>query len=261
MNSINTLQIQKLNKQKVKKLKDIRNHIWKIILISGIILLISVFTPVSSYIRPGAQSHVWLWGLNYFNIEGFGSEFSFWLLGEPLYINLSSRLVEIFIAIGITISSVKLITIGNDIRMSRIGLKEQEQKLGKIGALMIIAPIIYVASRYIFGNLYYLFLGIDSVYVLWSGGSGPGFAFIGPFIGGALVIISVYASKKITPGEELITIGESKKSINNTSVEAKIGRRNYCPECGKKITSKESKFCIYCGFEIPIYDKKEFNST
>jgi hypothetical protein len=85
---------------------------------------------------------------------------------------------------------------------------------------------------------------------LWSGGSGPGFAFIGPFIGGALVIISVYASKKITPGGEPITIGESKKSINNTSVEPKIGRLNFCPECGKKLPSKEGKFCISCGFEI-----------
>ena len=183
-------------------MKDIRNHIWIIILISGIILLISVFTPVSSYIQPGTQSHSWLWGFHYFNSERIGSEFYFWLLAEPIYLNLSRYLVDIFIAIGVTISSVKLITIGNDIRMSRIGLKEQEVKLGKIGALMIIAPIIYVASRYIIMNLFYLSIGDDSVYVLWAGASGPGFAFIGPFIGGALVIISIIASKKITTGEE-----------------------------------------------------------
>jgi hypothetical protein len=237
-------------------LKDIRNHIWVIILIGGIILLISVFTPVSSYIQPGAQSHSWLWGFNYYDFEGFGSKFYFWFLNEPLYINLPNGVVDILIASTIFIGSIKLITIGNNIRMSRIGLKEQEEKLGKIGALMIIAPIIYVASRYIFGNIYYISMGIDSVYVLWAGVSGPGFAFIGPFIGGALVIISVIASKKITPGKEPITIGESQKAITNTPVEAKIGQRNYCPECGKKISSKESKFCIYCGFDIPISDKK-----
>lgn len=233
-------------------MKDIKNYIWAILLISGIILIISVITPVTSYIRPGAQSHSWLWGFGYTNFGGF----DFWLINEPFYINLPSGLINIAIALIITIGAVKFITIGNDLRLNRIGLKEQEKLLGKFGALVILAPIMYVASRYIIGNLYYLFLGIDSVYVLWSGGSGPGFAFIGPFIGGALVIISVYASKKVTLGEEPITIGVSKKSINSTPIEPKIGQRNFCPECGKKISSKESKFCIYCGFDIPISDKK-----
>lgn len=250
MNSINAEQIQKLHKEKVEKLKDIRNHIWIIILISGIILLISVFTPVSSYIQPGVQSHSWLWGFNYYDIEGFGSKFYFWFLNEPLYINLPNGIVDILIASTIFIGSIKLITIGNNIRMSRIGLKEQEVKLSKIGVLMVVAPILYVITRYIFRFLYSIFLGIEFNYVMWAGASNPGFAFIGPFIGGALVIISVIAIKKITPGEELITIGEFKKAITNTPVEAKIGQLNFCPECGQKLPSKESKFCIHCGFEI-----------
>jgi len=230
-------------------LKDIRNHIWVIILISGIILLISVFTPVSSYIQPGAQSHSWLWGFNYYDIEGLGSRVYFWFLNEPLHINLPNGLVDILIASIILIGSIKLITIGNNIRMSRISLKEQEVKLSKIGVLMVVAPILYVITRYIFAYFYYLFLGIEFNYVLWAGARNPGFAFIGPFIGGALVIISVIASKKITPGEEAITIGEFKK---DTPVEAKIGQLNFCPECGQKLSSKESKFCTHCGFEIII---------
>ncbi|MHA1985578.1 MAG: hypothetical protein ACW98D_02965 [Promethearchaeota archaeon] len=183
-------------------MKDIRSHIWKIIIISGIIVLISVITPVSSYIQPGRVTHSWLWGIHYINSERIGTEFYFWPLNGPFYLNLSRLLVEIIIALVVTISSVKLIIVGNDVRRSRKDLKEQEEKLGKIGALMIIAPIIYLASTLIIGNLFRLSIGDDPVYVLWAGASGPGFAFIGPFIGGALVIISIISSKKITPGEE-----------------------------------------------------------
>lgn len=233
-------------------MKDLRNFLWVGILLGGIILLISVFTPMSYYIQPGVQSYSWLWGFGYYNIEGISSEFYFWLIFEPFQINLANGIVGILLSSATLIGSIKLITMGNNIRMNRIGLKEQEVKLSKIGGLMVIVPIIYVITRYLIVNLYYLFLGIEISFVLWGGVSNPGFAFIGPFIGGALVIISVVASKKITPGEEPIKIGEFKKTITNTPVEAKIGRRNFCPECGKKLTDKESKFCIHCGFEIPI---------
>lgn len=229
-------------------MKDIKNYIWVIILISGIVLLISVFTPVTYKIQPGYQSYTWLWGFRYYNIGGIDSSLYFWFLSESSYFNLPQGSIDIIIAVTIFIGALKLIITGYGFRTGINKIKYEERKLIRIGALMVIAPIIYVISKIIFGNLTLLFLGAEGFYVLWvgAGASNPGFAFFGPFIGGALVFISVIAIKKI-------------RSTPKTPVVAKIGRLNFCPECGKKILSKENKFCNHCGFEMK--HKNEVSNT
>lgn len=208
------------------KVKDIKEHIWVIILISGIILLISFFTPVSSYIQPGVVSFGWMWGLSYYNFEGFGNGLDFWYMGDPLYLTIPSTLISFLISIIVVIGSLALIIMGNRVRLGRINIKDKENKLVKLGALMIIAPVIYVITPYIFGLLYYDYYGFG-VFELWAGANNPGFAFIGPFIGGALALISGIVSKNKIPREEDTLAQEKGDIITKTQSQPMTLQINY----------------------------------
>lgn len=218
---------------------EIKNYIWIAILFGGILTLLSIFTPVSYF----THLYEWMWGFGYHDSGDSGSHFYFWLLNEPSQINIPWWLLDFLTALIIFICSLVLIIMGSRIWIGSINTEDKEKKLVIIGILLIIAPIIYVIDYYIFENIYYDYFGIVGDFKLWTGGdSYPGFAFIGPFIGGALVIISVIASKKIKPREV----------ITKTSMIAKRSQLNYCPECGQKLLSKEGKFCTSCRFEINI---------
>lgn len=198
----------------MRKIKDIKKYIWIILLISGIILIISVFTPVSFSISPlsGSEYYVWMWGLSYFNSEFSGIIFSFILLSDPLLIMIPMVLLNIIISLVVLVTSIILIVIGNRIRTGRIIIKDKENHIIKIGVIMIMAPIIYVIVTIIFGNMYYDYFGIIGDFKLWEGSSNPGFAFFGPFIGGTLAISVAVASKKMIP-VKLVNFAQEKKDI------------------------------------------------
>lgn len=186
-------------------MREFKNYIWVIILISGILLLISVFTPISYYIQPSYEGYNWMWGLSYYNIEGYGTIFNFSFIDDPIYLTLPWSLINIIISVIIFITSLILIIMGNKIRTEKTNIKDKEKKLVTIGVLMILLPVIYVINSYIFGNLYYDYHDFSYEYELW-GGSNIGFAFIAPFIGGALALISgIYSKTKISREDVVFT--------------------------------------------------------
>ena len=198
-------------------MKDIKEYIWAIILISGIMLIISIFTPISQYIQPGSVSFRWLWGLSYYNFEGFGSELNFWLFSNTHFIAILWDIIDLLLSLIIFIGSLVLIIIGSRLRLRGVNIKDKENKLVKIGILMILVPLIYVITSYILGNIYYDYMDFGGTYELWPGARTPGFAFIGPFIGGALILISGIVSKTKISREEVTFTQEKGDIITKTS--------------------------------------------
>ncbi len=241
-------------------MREIKKYIWIVILVGGILTLVSIFTPVSIFIQYGKQSYNWLWGFGYYDYGSYESGFFFWLLDEPIQINLPWWLLDFLTALIIFICSLALIIMGNRVRISKTNIKDKQNKLVKIGVLMIIAPIIYVIGWYIFGNIYYDYFGIASDVKLWTGGVNPGFAFIGPFIGGSLALISGIVSKTKISREVPTRIAETKGFITKTGAALAtataalpiISQISFCPECGQKVFQKGGKFCANCGFDFRI---------
>ena len=109
-------------------------------------------------------------------------------------------------------------TIGNRVRTGKTNIKDKEKRLVLIGVLMIIAPIIYIITSYIFGNLYYDYIVAPEDYQLWGSGYNPGFAFFGPFIGGALIIATAITSRKM-PSKKDVLMDEEKIRSSITTIQ------------------------------------------
>ncbi len=197
--------------------RDIKNYIWVVILIGGILSLISIFTPVSNYIQSVYETYSWMWGLSYFT-TGIDSGIMFSAFNDPIYYNLPIFLSGVIPTIMILLISIKLIIKANHIRDGRTQIKDIEQKLIRSGVMLILAPIIYLIATTTLVNIINLIRGYSSFFVLFSTTS-PGFAFVSPFIGGALALIGGIVSKYKIAREEVIIPQEKRDIITKTPVQ------------------------------------------
>ncbi len=246
----------------MNKIADIKDYIWTIPLIGGILLLISFFTPSAYATQMGISEYQWMWGLFHVDIYGYSPETDFFFNEEPIKYMIPIFLSGIFSAIIILITSIMLITSANSIRKGRKNSKEFENMWLGMGILIFIAAIIYMIGIHITTRNYlkwvisqlpsdgYIISDYWDVYE-------PGFGIIAPFLTGVLAIvggiISKYVSKrKIIPiKEKVIPIKEKAIPTVEPSITKKLQVFNYCPECGQRITYKQSKYCPSCGFEFP----------
>lgn len=235
-------------------MREIKDYIWIVILIGGILTLVSILTPVSYVIRSNLEYYTWMWGLSFYNLEGWGSEISFRLLGAPTPRSIPRYLSRLIPTIFILLSSIILIIIANRLRVGITQIKEIENKLIGWGVITILGPIFFMITL----NITMTVLNGES-YVLFSSTS-PGFAFIGPFIGGSLTLISGIVSKTKISREEVTRIAETKDFITKTGAALAtattalpiISQISFCPECGQKVFQKGGKFCANCGFDFRI---------
>jgi hypothetical protein len=241
---------------------DIKNYIWVIPLIAGILLLISWFTPSAYVSEMGIEEYYWMWGLAHASMAGYGSNTLFFPSEEPSKYMIPIFLSGIFSAIIILISSIILIISANIIRVGRKNAKNFENLWIGIGITLFIMTIIYVIAvditivnyieNYVIPELIdegAIPPGEYDVGSFWDTYD-PGFAVIAPFLSFVLIIASVIASKYVSKREREIPIIE--KSIPGT--EPVITEENktlrYCPECGQKVMYEGSKFCPNCGYEL-----------
>jgi hypothetical protein len=178
----------------VRKIKEFRNYLWVLILIGGILVLISIFTPVIHHpfsVPPfGLEYYYWMWGLFYQN--GYGFFFDAGL--APIHRLIPHYIIRLIPTILILLSSILLIIMANRLRLGSRHIKSVENKLIIYGLILILAPIIFIVSYNLFSESYDIFI----TYIEY-----PGFAFIAPFIGGALaIVVGISSIYKISEEEK-----------------------------------------------------------
>jgi len=239
----------------VNKIADIKDYIWTIPLIGGILLLISFFTPSAYATVMGISEYQWMWGLFHVDIYGYSPETGLTLTEEPAEYMIPIFLSGIFSAIIILIASIMLITSANSIRKGRKNSKDFENMWLGMGILVFIAAIIYMVGIDITTKNYLKWiisqLPPDSYTIpdFWDVYD-PGFGIIAPFLSGGLAIVGGVTSKYVSK-REVIPLEKKAIPTAEPSITKEPKVFNYCPECGQKITYKESKYCSSCGFEFP----------
>jgi len=226
---------------------NIKDYIWVLPLIGGILTLIGLLTPVMYEEVAGMGQYYWLWGLWYLDAGIYGTRTRWVFEMDPkeyspyIFFNFFIHfIIFLILAIVITVSAVKARKEGGPQRFEKKWLAQ--------GLALIIIAIIYLIDTEILMDWYYDKIGasIDSYWDIFD----PGFAIIAPFLSGSLIIAGAGASKYVSK-REVIPI--KKKSI--PTVEPSMTKEpkgfNYCPECGQRIAYKQSKYCSSCGFEFP----------
>jgi len=167
-----------------------------LILVGGILVIISIFTPVihGPYSAPpfGYEYYNWMWGLWYNNYGGI-IEFAFEAYLAPIHVLITIYIIRLIPTILILLSSILLTIIANRLRVGRKYIKDVENKLIGYGVILILAPIIFVLGYNLYSEGYDIFI----TYIEY-----PGFAFIAPFIGGALALVGGIFSKYRISEEE-----------------------------------------------------------
>jgi len=154
---------------------------WRISLIGGVISLLALLTPAASsgsYGMGFITWNMWLFGFNTFYEYGYGTT-NFWTdMPIPFSLSLIITFLIILSAILVLYKSFNLRRL--DINTSPIFLW--------CGLLTIVAPIIFMV-------LFELYMLMGTTMSFWSIMT-PGFAIIGQFVGGALIIIGYILGKR-----------------------------------------------------------------
>jgi len=106
---------------------------------------------------------------------------------------IMEEFIRLIPTILILLSSILLTIIANRLRVGRKYIKDVENKLIGYGVILILAPIIFVLGYNLYSEGYDIFI----TYIEY-----PGFAFIAPFIGGALALVGGIFSKYRISEEE-----------------------------------------------------------
>ena len=180
-----------------------KDYIWTIPLIAGILLLISWFTPAAYYKGIESEEYFWMWGLWYTDSITSRSNTGFFLLEEPAKYMIPIFLSGIFSAIIILIGSIVLIISANSIRTGRKTTRDFASTWFGMSIIIFVAAIIYIIGIDItltnLAEWVMTLLPPDSYSVpdFWDFYN-PGFALIAPFLSGTLVIVGIAVSKYIS---------------------------------------------------------------
>ncbi|MFX1375630.1 MAG: zinc ribbon domain-containing protein [Promethearchaeota archaeon] len=226
---------------------EVKDYIWICPFIGSIIAVIGLFTPAAA-LSLGVQTHLY-WMHGFYLIVGGGSHSSGFYTGIPavLGIGISCTIILTVCTIIMFISS-----------LTHRGKKTPSSWLA-LGILFIIGTIVFIAGVESASRMYGL-INYGYPISFWQNRT-PSFAVIAPFIAGALAILGFIIGRTAREGEvEIIPVSkdlipESKELPRvdeeiSPPVSASIEEIHFCPECGQKIASSDSKFCPSCGFEF-----------
>ncbi len=233
-------------------IKDLREYIWTLPLVGGVLMLISVFTPAYSANLYPVEEYYWMWGLNYVSVSGYGSQTIFIAAEEPIRYTMPIFLSGLIPFIMILICSVALVISANAVRTGRTISKHRENLWIVMGISLIIAPIIFIIGidYTIMAYLEYQLGPIPPSVDFWDVYD-PGFAVIAPFIGAVLSIAGSIASKKMQPREVPILARQTQGGIITKTPIGQVSHKiNFCSECGHQLLYDGSKFCSSCGKAI-----------
>jgi len=219
-------------------------YVWSIPLLSGILAIITILTPVASFNMMGVSWNWWMWNLTVMGVSGLGS--------ETVFISEVDFLIPSLITTSIMILSlISLLSLAAKVRKRRFDLKNFESTSIIIGALLIGITIYYLLAM---DSAFYDGLVIAGVPFpaglhYWEVFN-PSFGVIGPFLSAVLAFIGAgvfryYSKRKDDLIPSKMGILEKKGPI----VKSKQGL-NFCPECGQKTADFAQRFCMKCGIEF-----------
>jgi len=162
-------------------INDIKKYLWLVPLSGGILLLLSVFSPASYLIIGPLFTHFWMWGLT---VGGIG----FTVTGISFSLQIEVLVAGLLFTFFILICSILIIVI-------TIQVKKETRKVDELRNFWISSGLIVILS-----SIAWIIM-IESVAIApfhppdWWGYYNLGFAAIGPFIAGALLIATVFIDK------------------------------------------------------------------
>ena len=202
---------------------DWKRYIWVLPIVGAIFAFISIATPAAIWSDMGINIDAWMIGYWDGGIAGDG-----WV--DEVY-ELTEGYGPDF-DLGIFIVSFIFVLIGGIMALA-VGVKGYQGDFKKnyaalSGAIMIIFTIIWLAV-------------VESEWEIFSEyGMDPGFGVIGPFIGGAFCIISVFAPQL---GERITSMQPQTAAQPQVMAQPSSGAR-FCTHCGKEVPGD---FCPGCG--------------
>ena len=200
----------------------IKGYLWLFPIISGILSIIGILTPIAYY---ESYFDIWMWGLVHARIFDRQPEF----IKENLILYTG-----IVLSLLILLISFALIITGLLFRQGYMDDRKISKAWISFGIVMITSTIISVVSLD-----YYTYYGYFP-YGMWDL-LDPGFGAIGPIMSGIIVvIIGIYISTT-----QLDTRRKRKPPIRIFEVAPK----SVCPHCGKPV-SLNATFCSRCGNTI-----------
>ncbi len=169
---------------------EIKNYIWIIPLIGGIIILIALVTPAAYNYDYSGFYYIWSWGLFAYEdrrpfVDYFGKNNKFIGFNDNFVIlitSICSSLFVLFCALIIIKSAIKY--------------KKDTQEERKTLEKCLVPSTILISFSVVMVSLIEI-LFINCYERSFWGSYFPGFGTIGMFIGAVLTIIGYYISKKL----------------------------------------------------------------
>jgi hypothetical protein len=251
------------------KSKETGDFVWIFPLLAGICALIAILTPTASYSMMGISWSWWMWDFSVMTYIGY-PPVSFFVT------ELDFIIPSIITTSAMLLSVVNLFILAGTTKKRKLNTKDFVL-MSLISALLSIGIMIYYAFAVAFAfNDGMIIEGVTFPpgFHFWSEFNAS-FGMVLPFISAILSFIGLglfrhYVNqrgdfapiKTVTPTKEVVTPPKSSvtppkyqvatryapASVPTTSLPT--GARNYCPECGKKITRTDAHFCTNCGFKL-----------
>ncbi|MHA1292872.1 MAG: hypothetical protein ACTSQJ_09420 [Promethearchaeota archaeon] len=226
-------------------MREYKDYIWIFPYIGGIFCIIAVLTPAAYLNIFGMSSNIWMWGLTI----GIFS-----IMWGNFYSEIFGLICGIICSIVIFTCGVLIIKSANKVRLGKKEFNRYQKKWLLLGIYSILAVIVWIiiidlSFQMYINNLYgsYYYYGSFN-FSFWSFFS-PGFGVIGVFIGGGLTIVGSVLTKSVHKKKHL----SSKLRKRSYDIKDKrISKQtfNFCPICGEKKISMDSKYCSECGYNF-----------
>lgn len=214
------------------------NYIWVAPLIGAVLALIGFFTPVAYFEAYDGSIYMWMWGLNYIELYGYGSEIIF--TKNPDFL-----IPTLIFSVGTFLSICAFFGSAYTYKKSTKDGRETGHILLGAAIVMIICTIGWMVSIEVVWEGYPSFWDVMD----------PGFCVFGLFIGSGISITGYAISRKRPLIRRIIIL--PKKGLPSTSQpstthiqKSKTAQIKFCPECGNKVITEDQKFCINCGFNL-----------
>jgi len=214
-----------------------REYYWIIIIIGVVIGLIALLCPTATFDQYylGERIESWdVWMIGY-------SRYYWWETGYEVVwatvtdVKILSLVSFIFILINLVITMI-----------ASIFLRKR-----KASFYFLISAIISIGL-----GIYYI-ISIDiNVLGFWDL-MNPHFGIIGIFLGSGIILLGfgvgftdfdkIREPIQLTPGEVPITVKQELPVLTSPTI---VGKIQFCPECGGKLSKERQKFCMECGTAI-----------
>jgi len=259
--------IQNTNKnnlnKKVIKITEKKNYIWIIPLISGIIAIIGLLTPMAYYNitewdegRMHVEVYFWIWCLVTMSVSANGYSMS-----ETNFVSDSTFLFQSLITtVFIVLITINFFILTKSAKTKKLKA-ENFVKSSLISGLLFITVMIFhiiAIDILVYNGIDFFGEGASSDGIHFWKVFDIGFGVIAPFLSGLLVIIGAcifkYQSKQedeiisIKPItiKETTEIKKIKHKVPSEATQIPITELKFCHSCGKKI-KKIAIYCEFCG--------------